>query len=220
MPLGWVNMNFIFCNYFLASGQTEEATGWQEGQKGRCVEVHPGPDPPSGGRHPGLCQLCKYSFTPLRSRILGFSCSIRECSKYNGLNFRILAGGWPHVGTRASFPSSCSTRVLFPSASLCSVQQETFLKERIKVNGKTGNLGNIVQVGRMKNKINVTSEKQFSKRWDGRFCPSRDNWWDSLKLKIQLFSYNWDWANPPLHPQVPEVSDKEVPEEEQPPRLA
>uniref|UniRef100_A0AAQ4Q5Q8 Large ribosomal subunit protein eL22 n=1 Tax=Gasterosteus aculeatus aculeatus TaxID=481459 RepID=A0AAQ4Q5Q8_GASAC len=42
---------------------------------------------------------------------------------------------------------------------------ETFLKERIKVNGKTGNLGNIVQVGRMKNKINVQSEKQFSKRY-------------------------------------------------------
>lgn len=38
------------------------------------------------------------------------------------------------------------------------------MKERIKVNGKTGNLGNIVHVGRMKNKINVTSEKQFSKR--------------------------------------------------------
>ncbi|MEQ2157267.1 hypothetical protein GOODEAATRI_000213 [Goodea atripinnis] len=33
------------------------------------------------------------------------------------------------------------------------------------VNGKTGNLGNIVQVGRMKNKINVTSEKQLSKRY-------------------------------------------------------
>ncbi|CAN9506223.1 unnamed protein product [Ophioblennius macclurei] len=42
---------------------------------------------------------------------------------------------------------------------------ETFLKERIKVNGKTGNLGNTVQVGRLKNMINVTSEKQFSKRY-------------------------------------------------------
>ncbi|XP_037311716.1 60S ribosomal protein L22-like 1 [Pungitius pungitius] len=48
---------------------------------------------------------------------------------------------------------------------LDSASFETFLKERIKVNGKTGNLGNIVQVGRMKNKINVTSEKQFSKRY-------------------------------------------------------
>merc|ERR1712035_118606 len=48
---------------------------------------------------------------------------------------------------------------------LDSANFETFLKERIKVNGKTGNLGNIVQVGRMKNKINVTSEKQFSKRY-------------------------------------------------------
>uniref|UniRef100_G3PG55 Large ribosomal subunit protein eL22 n=1 Tax=Gasterosteus aculeatus aculeatus TaxID=481459 RepID=G3PG55_GASAC len=48
---------------------------------------------------------------------------------------------------------------------LDSASFETFLKERIKVNGKTGNLGNIVQVGRMKNKINVQSEKQFSKRY-------------------------------------------------------
>merc|ERR1712098_327387 len=46
---------------------------------------------------------------------------------------------------------------------LDSANFETFLKERIKVNGKTGNLGNVVQVGRMKN--NVTSEKQFSKRY-------------------------------------------------------
>lgn len=75
----------------------------------------------------------------------------------------------PVTWTRVPFPSS-KPRVLFPSVSLSSVQQETFLKERIKVNGKTGNLGNIVQVGRMKNKINVTSEKQFSKRCDGAFC--------------------------------------------------
>merc|ERR1719209_18118 len=42
---------------------------------------------------------------------------------------------------------------------------ETFLNERIKVNGKTGNLTNVVQISRIKNKINVTSEKQFSKRY-------------------------------------------------------
>ncbi|CAL8399905.1 ribosomal protein eL22-like [Gadus morhua] len=48
---------------------------------------------------------------------------------------------------------------------LDSANFETFLKERIKVNGKTGNLGTAVQVGRMKNKINVASDKQFSKRY-------------------------------------------------------
>nr|XP_020441000.1 60S ribosomal protein L22-like 1 isoform X2 [Monopterus albus]XP_020441001.1 60S ribosomal protein L22-like 1 isoform X2 [Monopterus albus] len=48
---------------------------------------------------------------------------------------------------------------------LDSANFETFLKERIKVNGKTGNLGNVVQVGCLKNKINVMSEKQFSKRY-------------------------------------------------------
>ncbi|XP_048031131.1 60S ribosomal protein L22-like 1 isoform X2 [Megalobrama amblycephala] len=48
---------------------------------------------------------------------------------------------------------------------LDSANFETFLKEKVKVNGKTGNLGNVVQIVRQKNKINVTSEKQFSKRY-------------------------------------------------------
>uniref|UniRef100_A0A668V004 Large ribosomal subunit protein eL22 n=1 Tax=Oreochromis aureus TaxID=47969 RepID=A0A668V004_OREAU len=42
---------------------------------------------------------------------------------------------------------------------LDSANFETFLKEKIKVNGKTGNLGDIVQVGRMKNKINKCHKK-------------------------------------------------------------
>ncbi|KAM9826852.1 ribosomal protein eL22-like [Neosynchiropus ocellatus] len=48
---------------------------------------------------------------------------------------------------------------------LDSANFEAYLKERIKVNGKTGNLGSVVAVVRMKNKISVTSEKQFSKRY-------------------------------------------------------
>ncbi|KAI2648916.1 60S ribosomal L22-like 1 [Labeo rohita] len=48
---------------------------------------------------------------------------------------------------------------------LDSANFETFLKEKVKVNGKTGNLGNVVQIVRQKNKISVTSEKQFSKRY-------------------------------------------------------
>ncbi|OCT80775.1 hypothetical protein XELAEV_18027587mg [Xenopus laevis] len=46
-----------------------------------------------------------------------------------------------------------------------SVNFEQFLKEKIKVNGKTGNLGNIVHIGRLKSKITVSSEKIFSKRY-------------------------------------------------------
>ena len=42
---------------------------------------------------------------------------------------------------------------------------EQFLKEKVKVNGKTGNLGNIVHIDRLKSKITVNSEKQFSKRY-------------------------------------------------------
>uniref|UniRef100_A0A8D0APR1 Large ribosomal subunit protein eL22 n=1 Tax=Sander lucioperca TaxID=283035 RepID=A0A8D0APR1_SANLU len=44
---------------------------------------------------------------------------------------------------------------------LDSANFETFLKERIKVNGKTGNLSNIVQVGRMKNKINLVLKTSY-----------------------------------------------------------
>ncbi|XP_017574745.1 60S ribosomal protein L22-like 1 isoform X2 [Pygocentrus nattereri] len=57
-------------------------------------------------------------------------------------------------------------RALFPSVVMlfCHLQ-ETFLREKMKVNGKTGNLGNVVQIARQKNKISVTSEKQFSKRY-------------------------------------------------------
>ncbi|XP_054160656.1 60S ribosomal protein L22-like [Oppia nitens] len=42
---------------------------------------------------------------------------------------------------------------------------ETYLKERIKVNGKTQNLGNLVTVERTKAKILVTSDIPFSKRY-------------------------------------------------------
>lgn len=42
---------------------------------------------------------------------------------------------------------------------------EKFLQERIKVNGKTGNFGNNVALERNKNKINLTSDIPFSKRY-------------------------------------------------------
>lgn len=42
-----------------AADQTEESCCRQEVQKSPVLEVHPGPDPPSGGRHPGLRKLCK-----------------------------------------------------------------------------------------------------------------------------------------------------------------
>lgn len=45
------------------------------------------------------------------------------------------------------------------------VLQEQFLQERIKVNGKAGNLGGgVVTIERSKSKITVTSEVPFSKR--------------------------------------------------------
>ncbi|KAK7810578.1 hypothetical protein U0070_022050 [Myodes glareolus] len=41
----------------------------------------------------------------------------------------------------------------------------SFSGRRLKINGKTGNLGNVVHIERLKNKITVVSEKQFSKRY-------------------------------------------------------
>lgn len=43
--------------------------------------------------------------------------------------------------------------------------QEKYLHERIKVNGKTGNLQNSVVIERNKSKIIVTTEIPFSKRY-------------------------------------------------------
>merc|ERR1739845_156876 len=42
---------------------------------------------------------------------------------------------------------------------------EKFFKERIKVEGKTGNLGEKVTVSREKSKIHVAAEAPFSKRY-------------------------------------------------------
>merc|ERR1711931_6404 len=42
---------------------------------------------------------------------------------------------------------------------------ETFLQERVKVNGKTNNFGNQVSLERNKSKITLASEVPFSKRY-------------------------------------------------------
>lgn len=43
--------------------------------------------------------------------------------------------------------------------------QEKFLQDRLKVNGKTGNLGSNVTVGREKSKLTVSAEIPLSKRY-------------------------------------------------------
>mmetsp|Transcript_12868 Transcript_12868/g.47052 ORF Transcript_12868/g.47052 Transcript_12868/m.47052 type:complete len:122 (+) Transcript_12868:51-416(+) len=42
---------------------------------------------------------------------------------------------------------------------------EKFLQDRIKVNGKTGALGDVVQISREKTKLHVASDIQMSKRY-------------------------------------------------------
>eukprot|EP00403_Amphidinium_massartii_P026692 CAMPEP_0178400544 /NCGR_PEP_ID=MMETSP0689_2-20121128/15844_1 /TAXON_ID=160604 /ORGANISM="Amphidinium massartii, Strain CS-259" /LENGTH=123 /DNA_ID=CAMNT_0020021343 /DNA_START=85 /DNA_END=456 /DNA_ORIENTATION=+ len=48
---------------------------------------------------------------------------------------------------------------------LTTADLEKFLKERIKVDGKTGNLGEKVQIGKEGKKIVVNAEAPFSKRY-------------------------------------------------------
>mgnify|MGYP002049393693 CR=1 FL=1 len=45
------------------------------------------------------------------------------------------------------------------------VAQEKFLQDRIKVGGKTGNLGDVVTVSREKANVTVAADTQFSKRY-------------------------------------------------------
>ncbi len=48
--------------------------------------------------------------------------------------------------------------------------QEDFLRGKIKVNGKTGKLGNEISLQRDKNEITVSSDIPFSKRWVQEDC--------------------------------------------------
>eukprot|EP00179_Madagascaria_erythrocladioides_P027022 CAMPEP_0198330470 /NCGR_PEP_ID=MMETSP1450-20131203/16925_1 /TAXON_ID=753684 ORGANISM="Madagascaria erythrocladiodes, Strain CCMP3234" /NCGR_SAMPLE_ID=MMETSP1450 /ASSEMBLY_ACC=CAM_ASM_001115 /LENGTH=133 /DNA_ID=CAMNT_0044034765 /DNA_START=56 /DNA_END=457 /DNA_ORIENTATION=+ len=48
---------------------------------------------------------------------------------------------------------------------LSTASFETFLKDKIKVNGKAGVLGDAVKVRREKNKIIIIAEEPFSKRY-------------------------------------------------------
>ncbi|KAL0719906.1 hypothetical protein Bca4012_069230 [Brassica carinata] len=62
-----------------------------------------------------------------------------------------------------SFSIDCSKPVDDKIMEIASL--EKFLQERIKVGGKAGALGDSVTITREKNKITVTSDGQFSKRY-------------------------------------------------------
>lgn len=66
----------------------------------------------------------------------------------------------------SSIPSPHHLSHLLFGLDLISLwQQEQFLQERIKVNGKTKNLSTNIVIERKKSKVAVTSEIAFSKRW-------------------------------------------------------
>ena len=63
----------------------------------------------------------------------------------------------------ATFVIDCAKPVEDKIMDIASL--EKFLQERIKVGGKAGALGDSVTVSREKNKISVTSDSNFSKRY-------------------------------------------------------
>ncbi|KAK3017958.1 hypothetical protein RJ639_002715 [Escallonia herrerae] len=63
----------------------------------------------------------------------------------------------------ATFTIDCGKPVEDKIMEIASL--EKFLQERIKVGGKAGALGDTVSISRDKNKITVTSDSTFSKRY-------------------------------------------------------
>ena len=78
----------------------------------------------------------------------------------------------------ASFVIDCGKPVEDKIMDIASL--EKFLQERIKVGGKAGALGDSVTVTREKNKITVTSDSTFSKRYSHLL---------SLPTLLQIFYY-------------------------------
>ncbi|KAK3515502.1 hypothetical protein QTP70_023609 [Hemibagrus guttatus] len=74
-----------------------------------------------------------------------------------------LLGKKSRKGASWKFTLDCTHPV--EDGILDSANFETFLREKVKVNGKIGNLGNVVHIARQRNKISVSSDKQFSKRY-------------------------------------------------------
>ncbi|CAO2635191.1 60S ribosomal protein L22-like 1 [Lemmus lemmus] len=53
---------------------------------------------------------------------------------------------------------------------------EQFLREKVKVNGKTGNLGNVAHIECLKNKITVVSEKNNLRDWLCVVAPDKETY--------------------------------------------
>ena len=70
-----------------------------------------------------------------------------------------------HDSTHADFLVWHSREPAFPPPFFKFNFQEKFFHDRIKVDGKTGQLGELVTITREKSKITVTSDVQMSKRY-------------------------------------------------------
>lgn len=76
---------------------------------------------------------------------------------------RGVAAGAKGKKKAVTFTIDCAKPVEDKIMDIASL--EKFLQERIKVGGKAGALGDVVSIARDKNKISVTSDSNFSKRY-------------------------------------------------------
>jgi len=83
------------------------------------------------------------------------------------------------------------------------VHQETFLRERIKVNGKTNNFGTNVAIERSKSKVVVSSEIPFSKRFDNFVFDLFLCYGNTLYSRSRCCATHRDVAVCMLHASVP-----------------
>ncbi|KAJ4898479.1 60S ribosomal protein L22-2 [Raphanus sativus] len=92
---------------------------------------------------------------------------LKDAARLQGKGFKKMSRGGAAVAKGkkkgVSFSIDCSKPVDDKIMEIASL--EKFLQERIKVGGKAGALGDSVTITREKNKITVTSDGQFSKRY-------------------------------------------------------
>jgi len=123
-----------------------------------------------------------------------------------------MSRGAAAVGTKgtkkgATFVVDCAKPVEDKIMDIASL--EKFLQERIKVGGKAGALGESVTVTREKNKISVTSDSTFSKRYQK--IAKLDC---LIAIKSNLLDFAFFLTNLRVS-QVSQILDKEVLEEAQ-----
>ncbi|GMH08300.1 hypothetical protein Nepgr_010140 [Nepenthes gracilis] len=101
------------------------------------------------------------------------------------------AGGVKGKKKGSTFTIDCSKPVEDKIMDIASL--EKFLQERIKVGGKAGALGDAVTVARVKSKLTVTSDSNFSKRYL-KYLTKKYLKKHNVRDWLRVISSNKDWS--------------------------